>query len=133
MIISRTSCLTKKSMIMKIPTSLPINYFLRREDYCRFRITVGSADVNQTSFYETAASVRMIITIFRTLILMAVNVSVVSTCFIIYYILLGRILQLPRGKGHKRTSRSHSKVPHLTLHLVFVNPAKIPVQGSLFS
>ena len=32
----------------------------------------------------------------------------------IYYILLGRILQLPRGKGHKRTSRSYSKVPHLT-------------------
>ena len=31
-----------------------------------------------------------------------------------YYILLGRILQLPRGKGHKRTSRSYSKVPHLT-------------------
>ena len=23
-------------------------------------------------------------------------------------------LQLPRGKGHKRTSRSHTKVPHLT-------------------
>lgn len=67
-------------MIMKIPTSLPINYFVRREDYCRFRITEGSADVNQTSFYETAASVRMIITIFRTLILMAVNVSVVSNC-----------------------------------------------------
>ena len=34
--------------------------------------------------------------------------------FMIYSILLGRILQLPRGKGHKRTSRSHSKVPHLT-------------------
>ena len=34
--------------------------------------------------------------------------------FMIYYILLGRILQLPRGKGHKRTSRSYSKVPHLT-------------------
>ena len=34
--------------------------------------------------------------------------------FFIYYILLGRILQLPRGKGHKRTSRSYSKVPHLT-------------------
>ena len=33
---------------------------------------------------------------------------------LIYYILLGRILQLPRGKGHKRTSRSYSKVPHLT-------------------
>ena len=33
---------------------------------------------------------------------------------IYYYILLGRILQLPRGKGHKRTSRSYSKVPHLT-------------------
>ena len=33
---------------------------------------------------------------------------------LIYYILLGRILQLPRGKGHKRTSRSHSKVPYLT-------------------
>ena len=32
----------------------------------------------------------------------------------IYYILLGRILQLSRGKGHKRTSRSYSKVPHLT-------------------
>ena len=32
----------------------------------------------------------------------------------IYYILLGRILQLPRGKAHKRTSRSYSKVPHLT-------------------
>ena len=31
-----------------------------------------------------------------------------------YYILLGRIFQLPRGKGHKRTSRSYSKVPHLT-------------------
>ena len=26
--------------------------------------------------------------------------------------LLGRILQLPRGKGHKGTSRSYSKVPH---------------------
>ena len=35
------------------------------------------------------------------------------TDLLIYYILLGRILQLPRGKGHKRTSRSYSKVPHL--------------------
>ena len=26
----------------------------------------------------------------------------------------GQDLQLPRGKGHKRTSRSHMKVPHLT-------------------
>ena len=34
--------------------------------------------------------------------------------FTFYCILLGRILQLPRGKGHKRTSRSYSKVPHLT-------------------
>jgi len=25
----------------------------------------------------------------------------------------GQNLQLPRGKGHKRTSRSHTKVPHL--------------------
>ena len=29
-------------------------------------------------------------------------------------ILLGRILQLSRGKGHKRTSRSYLKVPYLT-------------------
>ena len=28
----------------------------------------------------------------------------------------GQDLQLPRGKGHKRTSRSHTKVPHL-IHL----------------
>ena len=28
---------------------------------------------------------------------------------LIYYILLGRILQLPRGKGHKRTSWSDRK------------------------
>ena len=41
---------------------------------------MGSANVNQTSLYETAASVRMIITIFRTLMLMAVNVSEVPTC-----------------------------------------------------
>ena len=34
--------------------------------------------------------------------------------FLFYYILLGRILQLPREKGHKRTARSYSKVPHLT-------------------
>ena len=34
--------------------------------------------------------------------------------FTFYCILLGRILQPPRGKGHKRTSRSYSKVPHLT-------------------
>ena len=26
----------------------------------------------------------------------------------------GQDLQLPRGKGHKRTSRSYTKVPHLT-------------------
>ena len=29
-------------------------------------------------------------------------------------ILLGRILQLSGGKGHKKTSRSYLKVPHLT-------------------
>ena len=38
--------------------------------------------------------------------------------FTFYCILLGRILQLPRGKGHKRTSRSYSKVPHLTHPLI---------------
>ena len=32
---------------------------------------------------------------------------------LIYYIFLGSILQLPRGKGQKRNSRSYSKVPHL--------------------
>ena len=26
----------------------------------------------------------------------------------------GQDLQLPRGKGYKRTSRSYTKVPHLT-------------------
>ena len=35
----------------------------------------------------------------------------------IYYILLGRILQLPRGKGHKRTSRSKGAPPHPPSHL----------------
>ena len=34
--------------------------------------------------------------------------------FMIYCFLLGRILQLPKGKGHKRTSRSYMKVSHLT-------------------
>ena len=42
------------------------------------------------------------------------NYKQLDLWFMIYYILLGRILQLPRGKGHKRTSRSYSKVPHLT-------------------
>ena len=38
----------------------------------------------------------------------------------IYYILLGRILQLLRGKGHKRISRSYSKVPtSLTLPFAY--------------
>ena len=37
--------------------------------------------------------------------------------FILFIYLLhftGQDLQLPRGKGHKRTSTSHTKVPHLT-------------------
>ena len=38
------------------------------------------------------------------------------TYLIFFYLLhsTGQNLQLPRGKGHKRTSRSHTKVPHLT-------------------
>lgn len=77
MIISRTSCL--KIRDNENPNFLTNKLFSNERRLLCFRITVGSANVNQTSFYETAASVRMIITIFRTLILMAVNVSVVST------------------------------------------------------
>ena len=43
------------------------------------------------------------------------NIFVYTIFFYLFMIiLLGRTLQPPRGKGHKRTSRSYSKVPHLT-------------------
>ena len=47
------------------------------------------------------------------------SASVHSVLFIyLFYLFItfywAGFLQLPRGKGHKRTSRSYSKVPHLT-------------------
>ena len=48
------------------------------------------------------------------------NVDPVSVIEQMIYDLLhstGQDLQLPRGKGHKRTSRSYTKVPHTHLPL----------------
>ena len=54
--------------------------------------------------------------------------------FIIYDLLhsTGQDLQLPRGKGHKRTSRSHTKVPHLTHRPIHVRKTAT-AQGSPYS
>ena len=57
--------------------------------------------------------------VFAVTFIFSVSTRVVCTIFFFFFFFVffhftGQDLQLPRGKGHKRTSTSLTKVPHLT-------------------
>ena len=100
----KDAAVTRKTVLENLASR-----FCRRLLRVRFRFSL------QIKRYEKHAMSNGVIK--QIITMMSIFRGIIIYLFIylfIYYILLGRILQLPRGKGHKRTSRSYSKVPHLT-------------------